>query len=133
MVEPMLAGVRRQLEEAQQLFEETATLAAQGQYDAAYRLALRARNLVFHAARGLAAARAETLPETPVVSIPGGGLQDIEPVRAGIAAALAVSDDLTMPSQLTKMYPALARYLGWLRDEVGRLMRAGVLKPPDSN
>jgi hypothetical protein len=128
----MLAGVRRQLEEAQQLFAEIATLAAEGQYDPAYRLALRARNLVFHAARGLAAARTETMPETPIVGIPGGGLQDLEPVRAGIAAALAVSDDLTMPAELMQMYPSLARFLGWLRDEVGRLMRAGLLKPPDS-
>jgi hypothetical protein len=120
----MLAGVRRQLEEARQAFVDSVESARRGEYDPAYRVALRARNLLFHATRGVAAARGEALPEMPVVGVAGGGLDDHAFVLEAIAGALAAQDDIAeMPAWLTAARPPCARYLGWLRDEVGRLVR----------
>src|SRR5438067_1728518 len=108
----VLAGVRRQLEEARALFVETERLARDGAFDPAYRAALRARNLVFHAQRGLAAARAEEPPEMPVVGVgTDGNADDLLPVLAAIDAALAVTDDLTMPPILDGLRPPLSRVL----------------------
>src|SRR5437773_8724496 len=119
----MLAGVRRQIEEARQALAESAEHARQDEIDPAYRAALRSRNLLFHAMRGLAAARGEPLPEMPVVGIPGGALEDHRPALQALAAALAVADDTAqMPAILETARLPYARYLGWLRDEVGRTM-----------
>ena len=118
-----LAGVRRQLTEARDALVESAGHAGRGEYDPAYRRALRSRNLLFHAARGLAAARREELPEMPVTGAPGGAIDDHHGGVAAIDAALAVADDLEMGPHLDAARPPYARYLGWLRDEVGRIMR----------
>ena len=125
-----LAGVRRQLEEARVLLGESAQAAARGEHDPAYRAALRMRNLVFHAERGLAAARGRELPEMPVVGGKPGGLEDHAPVDAALVSALGVADDIAeMPAHLDALKPPLARYLGWLREEVARQMRAAGSKP----
>jgi|SRR5579871_3267449 len=118
-----LAGVRRQLEEARAALVESAGHAGRGEHDPAYRAALKARNLVFHATRGLAAARGEELPEMPVVGTTVGTLADHEPVLQAIAGALAVEDDAQMGAHLEAGRAAWGRYLGWLRDEVGKALR----------
>jgi hypothetical protein len=118
-----LAGVRRQLEEARVALIESATHAAAGALDPAYRACLRSRNLLFHATRGVAAARGEPLPEMPVTGGPGGSLDDQPAALAALDAALAVGDDLTLAPLLDAARPPYARYLGWLREAVGRLMR----------
>ncbi len=118
-----LNGVRRQLEEAREALARSAAHAARGEHDPAYRAALRARNLVFHATRGVAAARGEELPEMPVVGTTVGALADHEPVLAAIDAALAVEDDRAMVDPLAAARAPCGRYLGWLRDEVARAMR----------
>lgn len=118
-----LAGVRRQLEEAREALRSSVESAAKGDYDPAFRLALRSRNLLFHAMRGLAAARGEALPEMPVTGIPGGGLSDQHGAFAALEAALASTEDLEMPAALEPGRLPYARYLGWLREEVGKMMR----------
>ena len=80
--------------------------------------------LLFHAMRGLAAARGEPLPEVPVVSGPSGELRDYEAAVAVLEAALAVTDDgREMPAILAAVRDPYAKYLGFLRNEVGRIMR----------
>jgi hypothetical protein len=119
-----LAGVRRQIEEARAALRESAASAGDGEYDPAYRTGLRSRNLVFHAMRGLAAARGEPLPEMPFTSVPGGSLGDYDEAAKALDAALAVTHDaVQMPACLERARIPYSRYLGWLRDEVGRLMR----------
>jgi hypothetical protein len=119
-----LTGVRRQLEEARATLLESAAHAGRGEYDPAYRVALKSRNLLFHAMRGLAAARGEPLPEVPVVSGPSGELRDYEAAVAVLEAALAVTDDgREMPAILAAVRDPYAKYLGFLRNEVGRIMR----------
>ena len=122
-----LDGVRRQLGEARALFVEVERVARAGELDNAYRAALRARNLVFHATRGLAAARGEDLPEMPIV---GGMGKESSPdelaiVISTIDAALTVADDAAeMPDALRPLVAPLVRVLGWLREEVGKAMRS---------
>jgi hypothetical protein len=122
-----LAGVRRQLAEARATLVDSAAAAARGEFDPGYRAALRSRNLLFHATRGIAAARGEPLPEMPAVGIPGGGLADHEPALAAVDAALAVEADAAdMPPHLALARKSYALYLGWLRDELGKILR----RPP---
>lgn len=115
-----LAGVRRQLEEARELLVESARQASLSAFDPAYRAALRSRNLLFHATRGLAAARGEDLPEMPAVGVPGGGFADHAAALDAIAAALSLDDDAAMVEPAGVAKDAYARYLGWLRDEVAK-------------
>jgi hypothetical protein len=118
-----LGGVRRQLTEARQALVESAAAAQRGEHDPAYRLALRSRNLLFHAARGLAAARGEELPEMPVTGVPGGGLDDHQGGLEAIDAALAATvDEQEMPRHVAAAAVPYARFLGWLRSEVGKLL-----------
>jgi hypothetical protein len=118
-----LAGVRRQLTEAREALSQAATEAARSAFDPAYRLALRSRNLLFHAARGLAAARGEAPPEMPVVGVPGGGPDDHVAGLAAIDAALAAQDDAAeMPRHVAAAAAPYAGYLGWLRDEVAKIL-----------
>ena len=124
-----LAGVRRQLGEARDALAESGQHALAGRYDPAYRAALKGRNQLFHATRGLAIAGGQEPPEMPIV---GGAVQgvltDLEPALTAIEAALGVEDDLTeMPPRLTAdlVKGGLARYLAWLRTEVGRVMGGG--------
>jgi hypothetical protein len=125
-VAAVLAGVRRQLEEARATLAESVERARGGELDPGYRAALRSRNLLFHATRGVCAARGEPLPEMPVVGAPGGSLDDAAPALAAIAAALSVADDVAeMPALLAAARAPYARYLGWLRDELGRRLRGG--------
>jgi hypothetical protein len=121
-----LAGVRRQLGEARETLVASAAAAARGEFDPAYRGALRSRNLLFHATRGLAAARGEPLPEMPAVGVAGGGLDDHAAALAAIDAALATAGDDTaeLPPHVAAAKPAYARYLGWLREEVRRMLTA---------
>ena len=122
----MLAGVRRQIQEAREALIASAEATAKGDVDPAYRLALRSRNLVFHATRGLAAARGEEMPEMPVTGAPGGHAGDHAPALAALTAALAASDDARdMPAHLEAARAPYAGYLGWLREEVAK-----ILKPP---
>ncbi len=118
-----LAGVRRQLEEARELLVESARQASLGAVDPAYRAALRSRNLLFHATRGVAAARGEALPEMPAVGVQGGGFADHAAALDAIAAALALDDDAAMAEPARLARDAYARYLGWLRDEVAKTLR----------
>jgi hypothetical protein len=121
-----LNGVRRQLAEAREALVESAGHAAESAWDPAYRKALRSRNLLFHATRGIAAARGEPLPEMPAVGIAGGGLAHHAEALAAIDAALAVEDDpAEMPPHLAAAKTAYAPYLGWLREAVGTELRAG--------
>jgi len=128
MGSPVLGGVRRQLEEARAALADSGDRAARGDFDGAYRVALRSRNLLFHATRGLAAARGEPLPEMPVVGATGGGgsLEDGKSASEALAKALAATDDLVeVPPLLAAARAPYARYLGFLRDEVGRRLRGG--------
>lgn len=123
-----LAGVRRQLAEAKESLLEAAARGGEGAYDPAYRAGLKSRNLFFHATRGLAAARGEALPEMPVVGAAGGGLADHQAAVAALDAALAVDDDAAMGVHFDAARAPYARFLGWLRDEVGRAMSAAPAK-----
>jgi hypothetical protein len=120
-----LAGVRRQLEESRQALDASQRHAAAGEFDPAYRAALKARNLLFHATRGLAMARGEDPPEMPLTATTIGTLADCDPVRDAIADALSVEDDLAMPDRLQAARAPCGRYLGWLRDEVAKLVHPG--------
>jgi hypothetical protein len=117
-----LAGVRRQIEEAKAALEESGERAREGAVDPAYRAALKSRNLLFHAARGLAAAHRQPLPEMPVVGVPGGALDDLKAALAALDRALALADDAEMVAPVDEARAPYARYLGWLRDEVGRAL-----------
>ncbi len=119
-----LAGVRRQLEEARAALVESAAHAQKGEFDPAYRAALLSRNRLFHATRGVAAARSEALPEMPAVGTDVGELADHVGVLAALDAALAVEEDLTMPDELAAARSRFGRYLGWLRHEVGRTLQS---------
>ena len=76
----------------------------------------------FPTLKALAAARHETMPEMPVTGLPGGSFADYLAARAQLDAALAMRDDITMVSPLAAARAPYARYLGWLRDELGRLL-----------
>jgi hypothetical protein len=117
-----LAGVRRQLTEAREALAESAAQAEAGAYDPAYRAALRSRNLLFHAARGLAAAKGRPLPEMPVVGIPGGGRGDHLAALDALDRALAIGEHEQMDAPVEEARLPYARYLGWLRDEVGKAL-----------
>lgn len=120
----LLGGVRRNLLEARQALVESVDALGRGEVDPAYRSALRSRNLLFHAARGLAAARGEPLPEVPVTGAPDGTPDAHGPALAALDAALAVTDDAReMPAHLDNAKVPYARYLGWLREQVGKLLR----------
>ena len=120
-----LAGVRRQLMEARESLVEAAARSGEGAFDPAYRAALKSRNLLFHAQRGLAAALGETLPEMPVVGGPDGSHADHLAALHALDATLAVEDDQAMGAPLDDARAPYARFLGWLRDEVGRTMSGG--------
>lgn len=118
-----LAGVRRQLTEAREALVQAAGEAARGAFDPAYRLALRSRNLLFHATRGLASARGDEPPEMPVVGVPGGSASDHTAALAAIDAALAAEDDARdMPRPVAAAAAPYAKFLGWLRGEVAKIM-----------
>jgi hypothetical protein len=118
-----LAGVRRQLGEAREALSEAAGHAAAGRFDPAYRAALKSRNLLFHAQRGLAIARKEEPPEVPVVAGPHADGAAHAAALGVLEAALAVEDDLTeMPPILAGVRDPLARFLAHLRNEVARLL-----------
>jgi hypothetical protein len=120
-----LAGVRRQLAESRAALVEAAEAGARGEYDPAYRAALRSRNLLFHATRGLAAARGEDLPEMPAVGIAGGSLADHAPALAAVDAALAAADDAAeMVPHVARAKTSYALVLGFLREELGKQLRA---------
>ena len=120
-----LGGVRRQLDEARAALVEAIEAAKRGEYDPAYREALKSRNLLFHATRGIAAARGEALPEMPAVGIAGGALDDHAPALAAVDAALAGEDDAAeMPPHLQLAKSSYARFLGFLREELGKVLRA---------
>jgi hypothetical protein len=118
-----LAGVRHQLEEARRLLAAPAAHARAGAADPAYRSALDARNQLFHATRGLAAARGEPLPEMPVLSVAGGSLADHEACLRVLDQALAVTDQRAeLPAILARAREPFSRYVGWARGEVTRLL-----------
>src|SRR5438128_1823097 len=122
----MLAGVRRHLEEAREALVSSVEAAGRGDVDPAYRLALKSRNALFHAQRGVAAARGETLPEMPVSGSPGGGIDDHLAALGALDAALGATDDTQeMPRWFDAARIPYARYLGWLREQVGK-----ILQPP---
>src|SRR3954453_12258731 len=95
-----LAGVRRQIEEAVAALKEAASHATYREYDPAYRSALKSRNLLFHAVRGIAAAAGKDLPEMPVTGTPGGTLKDHKPALEALEAALADENDQTLGTHL---------------------------------
>jgi hypothetical protein len=121
----LLIGVRRQLTEAREALVESASFAGEGKFDPAYRAALKSRNLLFHATRGLAAARGEPMPEMPVVSTQVGTLADHVAALAELDAALSTDDASeldAMPPRLAAAKAPYGRYLGWLRFEVGKML-----------
>jgi hypothetical protein len=124
-----LAGVRRQLTEAREALDVSSAHARAGEVDPAYRAALRSRNLLFHATRGLAAARGEPLPEMPVTAGPDGAPDDHAAARGALDAALAAFDgggDADIAALQQKVAAArvpYARWLGWLRAEVAAQLK----------
>jgi hypothetical protein len=126
-----LAGVERQLREARESLEESLAHARADAFDPAYRAALRSRNLLFHAARGLAAARGHELPEMPVVAGAPGGLDDAASAITAVDGALALAaSDAAVGVDLAALDTALAaarapysRWLGFLRDAVARNLK----------
>jgi hypothetical protein len=121
-----LAGIQRQLGEARQSLDESLAHARADAYDPAYRAALRSRNLLFHAVRGLAAARGQELPAMPVVAGAPGALSDADAALAAVDAALALFPDpdlAALDAALTATRAPYAAWLGLLREEVGRRLR----------
>ena len=118
-----LAGIQRQLMESHAALEESATHARAGVFDPAYRAALKGRNLLFHAARGLAAARGQELPEMPVVAGKTGSLEDAAPSLAALDDALALFPDpdlAVLDATLDAARVPFSRWLAFLRQEVAR-------------
>jgi hypothetical protein len=124
MTTTKLAGVRRQIEEAVAALKEATSHATYREYDPAYRAALKSRNLLFHAVRGLAAAAGKDLPETPVTGTPGGNVKDARPALEALEAALADENDQSLGKHLEAAMAPYARFLGFLRDEVSKLMQS---------
>ncbi len=124
-----LAGVQRQLSEARQSLDESLTQARVDAFDPAYRAALRSRNLLFHAARGLAAARGQELPEMPVVAGAAGAIDDAVSSLAALDAALALTvadpDLAALDAAIAAARVPYSRWLGYLREAVGRQLRGG--------
>ena len=121
-----LAGIHRQLTEARESLVESLAQARADAFDPAYRVALRSRNLLFHAVRGLAAARGQELPEMPVVAGKPGGLSDGETALATVDSALHLFPDpdlAGLDAALTAARAPYAAWLGYLREEVGRRLR----------
>ena len=122
-----LAGVERQLREARDSLEESLAHARADAFDPAYRAALRSRNLLFHATRGLAAARGNELPEMPVVAGAPGGLDDATAAIAALDGALAIiAPEPALPAlddAIAAARPPYARWLGFLREAVARSLR----------
>ena len=121
-----LAGIHRQLTEARQSLDESVAQARADAFDPAYRAALRSRNLLFHATRGLAAARGQELPEMPVVAGAAGALSDGDAALAAVDAALALFPDpevAALDAALAAARAPYAAWLGFLREEVGRRLR----------
>ena len=121
-----LAGIHRQLIEARQALVESSDRARAGEPDPAYRLALRSRNLLFHATRGLAAARGQDLPEMPVVAGKPGTLEDASAALSALDAALALfpePDHAALDQALAAARVPYVAWLGFLREEVGKTLR----------
>ena len=119
----MLTGVRRQLAAAREALARSAAHAALGEWDPAYRAALDSRNQLFHATRGLAAARGEPLPQMPVTSGEVGTLSDHATALAILDQALATEDEaVTLPALVDAARPPYASYLGWLKLELARTL-----------
>ena len=119
----MLTGVRRQLSEARAALVESGAHAARAEWDPAYRAALRSRNLLFHAARGLAAARGEPMPQTPVTGGEVGARSDQAAALAVLDDALATEDEVVaLPRLVAAARDPFARYLGWLKFEVAKTL-----------
>jgi hypothetical protein len=121
-----LAGIQRQLSEARESLEESLAHARTDGFDPAYRSALRSRNLLFHATRGLAAARGQDLPEMPVVAGAPGSLEDAGVALTALGAALALLPDADLAALDAALAAARApysRWLGFLREEVAKRLR----------
>jgi hypothetical protein len=122
----LLAGIHRQLTEAREALEESLAQARADGFDPAYRAALRSRNLLFHATRGLAAARGQELPEMPVVAGVPGALPDADAALAALDAALALLPDpdlAALDAALVAARLPYSRWLGFLREEVAKRLR----------
>src|SRR3954468_13765606 len=88
-----LAGIQRQLTESREALEQSLAHAQKSAFDPAYRAALKSRNLLFHATRGLAAARGQDLPEMPVVAGKAGAIDDATPAKAALDHCLSLFPD----------------------------------------
>jgi hypothetical protein len=121
-----LAGIQRQLGEARDALAQSLTEARADAFDPAYRAALRSRNLLFHATRGLAAVRGEELPEMPVVAGAPGNLDDASAAAAVLDGAIGLFPDPdlnALDAALSSARAPYGRWLGFLREEVGRRLR----------
>ncbi len=121
-----LAGIHRQLTESCEALDESIAHAKQGAFDPAYRAALKSRNLLFHATRGLAAARGQELPEMPVVAGTSGSLDDAAPARAALDDCLARFPDpdlAALDAALAAARGPFSHWLFFLREEVGKTLR----------
>lgn len=121
-----LAGIHRQLTEAREALDHSIDHAKKSAFDPAYRAALKSRNLLFHATRGLAAARGEELPEMPVVAGKSGSLEDASPARAALDDCLALFPDpdvTALDAAIAKAREPFSHWLYFLREEVGKSLR----------
>jgi hypothetical protein len=121
-----LAGIHRQLSESKEALEESIAHAEKSAFDPAYRAALKSRNLLFHATRGLAAARGQVLPEMPVVAGKSGSLEDAPLAKSALDHCLSLfpePDLVALDAALAAAREPFSHWLHFLREEVGKALR----------
>jgi hypothetical protein len=121
-----LAGIQRQLSESRDALDDSIAHARKNAFDPAYRAALKSRNLLFHATRGLAAARGQELPEMPVVAGKSGSLSSSEAARLALDACLALfpdPDPAALEVAISAAREPFSHWLFFLREEVGKSLR----------
>lgn len=127
-----LITVRFNLENARRDLGESVRHAEAGEVEQAYKLALRARNGVFHGRRAWTALAGVPEPRMPVTGVMNGRLEDHRRAADALAEGIALCDgggDGPPPAGLEPAIraaeSAFVEYLGYLKDEVGKRMRAG--------
>ena len=121
-----LAGIQRQLTESREALEHSIAHAQQNAFDPAYRAALKSRNLLFHATRGLAAARGQELPEMPVVAGKSGSLDDAPLAKSALDHCLSLfpePDLVALDAAISAAREPFSHWLHFLREEVGKSLR----------
>ena len=125
-----LVTVRFNLENARRDLGESVRLVDGGDPEEGYRVALRSRNGLFHARRAWCDLVGRNAPQMPVTGVAGGRREGHGPAGEALGLAIAATrvDGREAAAAVEPHLQAAERgfieYLGYLKDEVGRRMRA---------